>query len=293
MSRTSPHLAISFAVTLCASCSQQGSGNAGTSAHTEAPKGSATSSVPQSTAMKETAPNVSARRGLGVISRALRASGVQITDQGTSILTANSQIEVKAHVNDSGEQGGQYVLAAEFEVLENGRSLDALHTGAVGIDASAEGALDTAIQEWGTQYGAPIGFAIASTLGAEGPPKSGDNMADLYARIQVKDLTLFHGPVGFRGNPKNPGAAASDDFLRKVGDAVAPHLGAGAGTYRSAIIQLVVDGTQVTDGECRVDGKVSPELVSDLKKLAWPAGDPSYMFKLYFVVPKARLAEHR
>ena len=106
-----------------------------------------------------------------------------------------------------------------------------------------------------------------------------------YAKLEVDGQVLFHGPPGLRGEAKVAAEVSSDEFLRRVATLVVASLRRKppVSEYRSALVQIVVTGTAVTAGECRVDGLISTELLETLSKLSWPEGSPQYMFKLFFV----------
>jgi hypothetical protein len=117
-----------------------------------------------------------------------------------------------------------------------------------------------------------------TTPDATNPPPS-------YAKVEVGGQALFHGPPGLRGEATSPADVSSEEFVRRVATLVVANLQRQppVGEYRSALVQIVVAGTSVTGGECRVDGLISTELLEALSKLSWPEGSPTYMFKLFFV----------
>ena len=227
-----------------------------------------------------------AQRAASALAKIFRASGLQASEQGKTVLVGLTTVDVAARINNSLEQQGRHILAAEFQIAIDRQPMTSLFTGAIGIDASREAARERTLEQWAAQYGVPIGFAIASRLGATRPPTSNDGPALLYAKTEIQGVSIFHGPPGIRGAAKDPSVVSSEDFVRQVANTAFANLEATAEEYRTATIQVVVSGTAVTSGECRLNGAVAPGLLSDLEKLSWPAGDPSYMYKLYLVAPK-------
>lgn len=211
--------------------------------------------------------------------------GLDTHQTGTTVSVKGEQVGVVSQVNNRLEQAGQHILAAEFDVLVGGIRLPELRAGVIGIDESPEAARDAAAKEWAFQYGIPIGFAIATRLGASGSPTTGSGIAEFYAMVEVDGQVLFHGPPGLRGSAKAPGDVTSAVFVREVAKVIAAGMRsrASSGRYQSATVQVVVLGTAVADGECRLDGMVSRDLLRTLSSLRWPEASPSYIFKLFLV----------
>jgi len=223
------------------------------------------------------------------LARVFRSVALDATEQGPTVLVAGKKVGVAVSVGAKAEKDGKHILAAEFEVSVDGKRVAPLAAGAIGVDDTAENVRNTVAAEWAAQYGAPIGFAVATQLGARGPPPSTSDMASFYAKLEIDGQALFHGPPGLRGNAKVT-SEVSDDFVRRIATAVIPILRRTppAGEYRSSLIQVVIEGTALTEGECRIDGVVSADLLAAVSKLPWPEASPSYMFKLFFVGPAIR-----
>ena len=184
--------------------------------------------------------------------------------QGTTVSVSGRTVSVTARINNRLQQNSRHILAAEFDISVGGIQIPTLLAGAIGVADTPDHARDTAAAEWAAQYGAPIGLALASRFGASALPS--------YAKLEVDGQVLFHGPPGLRGEAKVTAAVSSDEFLRRVATLVVASLRRKppVSEYRSALVQIVVTGTAVTGGECRVDGLISTELLETLSKLAWP-----------------------
>jgi hypothetical protein len=224
------------------------------------------------------------RKAVASLARTFRAVGLEASEQGSTVSVAGKRIGVEARINNRGQTDDRSILAAEFDILVDGIRIPTLTAGVVGVDDTAEHARDTAAAEWAGQYGAPIGFALATRFGASGGPSPTDKIAPFYAKLEIEGQVLFHGPPGLRGDASTR-EVSSDGFVRTLATSVVPILlrTPPVSEYRSATVMVVVKGTAVTGGECRIDGVVSPELLQALSKLAWPEASPSYMFKLFFV----------
>jgi hypothetical protein len=229
-------------------------------------------------------------KGVASLAKTFRALGLDATEQGPTVSVAGKKVGVAARINNRFEKDNRNILAAEFDILVDGIRIPTLTAGAIGVDDTAEHARETAAGEWAAQYGAPIGFALATRFGASGRPSATDSIAPFYAKLDIDGQVLFHGPPGVRGEAKTPGEVSSDVFVRTLATSVVPILRRTppVNEYRSATVLVFVEGTAVTGGECRIDGVVSPELLQAFSKLTWPEGSPSYMFKLFFVGIPAR-----
>jgi hypothetical protein len=226
-------------------------------------------------------------KAAATLAKMFRSLSLETTQVGAMVTVAGTQVSVETRINNRLQQANQHILAAEFDVSVGGIRSPELRAGVVGIGDSPDGARDSAIEEWVAQYGIPIGFAVAARLGASGPPAREDETAKFYAMQVVDGQTLFHGLPGLRGAAKQPDTVVSDEFLRRVAEAVVASMRqrTSSGRYRSGTVQLVVHGSSVTGGECRIDGEISPDVLKALSSWTWPEGAPSYMFKLFFVGP--------
>jgi Family of unknown function (DUF6348) len=52
-------------------------------------------------------------------------------------------------------------------------------------------------------------------------------------------------------------------------------------------VKLMIGKNGVSDGECRIDNKVSSQLLENLKKLNRPSSDEGFIFKRYYLIKKA------
>jgi hypothetical protein len=226
-----------------------------------------------------------ATTAVAALTKTFRAVGLDATDQGTTVSVSARTVGVTARINNRLHQNSRHIVAAQFDISVGGIRIPTLVTGAIGVGITPDDARDRAAAEWTAQYGEPIGFALASRFGASGPPTGTNKRAPFYSKLEVDGQSLFHGPPGLRGEAKVAAAVSSEEFVRKVAMLVVASLRRKppASEYRSALVQVVVTGTAVTDGECRVDGLVSTELLERLSRFSWPEGSPSYMFKLFLV----------
>ena len=224
-----------------------------------------------------------AERGAKILADVFRSVRLEVVQERGRLSVADRRIEVNAHVDAKARQGDQHIMAVDFRMSIDGTLVPALRAGAIGIDPTSEGARETAVSEWGAQYGAPLGYAIARWLGAVTAPQTRDGVSAYFLQVRVDGETFYHGLPGTRGRPTDPGALSSPEFVQKLAARAVPLMGA-RNRFRSATIQIVLTGGTVTDGECRVNGDVSPALLAELHKINWPKDDATFMYKMFFAV---------
>jgi len=228
-----------------------------------------------------------ATNAAAALTSTLRAAGLDAREHGVTVAVSGHIVGVSVHVENRLQRQGQHVLAARFEIAVDGMRIPNLVAGAIGMGNDPTAALATAGTEWVAQYGVPIGFALAAQLGDGEAAVPSNALAPFHRRVEVDGQLLFHGPPGVRGQAKQAAAISSDDFVRGIARHVVGTLRQQqpVGAYRSALVQVVITGTAVTSGECRLDGVISTELFEVLSRLSWPEAAPTYMLKVFFVGP--------
>lgn len=213
--------------------------------------------------------------------KSLRAAGLEAVQEGATITVAGKRIEVQATVEAKQKAQGKEALAAAFDIALDGTRDPALRSGTVGVDDTPERARATAVSEWEAFSGTPIAFALAARLGGGNIPAG--------AKVELEGRTLFHGAVGIRGTAKLDDQKWSADLVKQIANSAIPVLQRTPprGEFRAVSVQIAVRDTMVTGGECRIDGRISPELLDAVSRLQFPRASPDYLLKLFFVSPVA------
>jgi hypothetical protein len=219
-------------------------------------------------------------RGANLLAQVFQSVGLQAVQTGGHLSVADKQIDLLVRVENRGQQGGQHFLGAAFGIAIDGVPVPAFLAGVVGNDQSAEGARAKTAADWGVQYAAPIGYAIASWLGADRPPRVLDRSSNIYHRLDVDDEALYLGAVAIRGDTTGGSAMASEEFVRNIARRVIPLLG-DRHRFRSATIKVGLQGATVRDGDCLVNGSASTQLLAELRKIDWPKSEAERLYMLF------------
>jgi hypothetical protein len=192
----------------------------------------------------------------------------------TGALAKGDTVHVRDHVLELGaavEQvktapDGRLVAGLRVTCTLDGKPIDALTSGAVGIDASRDAAIATAATDWATQYGKSIVDA-------------------LYARpsaLSSGGFAIYASPAGIRGDKPDGLGDFNASFFHTVGPELAKLIPTKAGIHAITVLGArTADGA--IDGEFRVDGAVSDTLKQLALQVKWPTRTV-YMLKQYYVL---------
>ena len=181
---------------------------------------------------------------------------------GEHSLSLVPQVEQVANAPD-----GRVAAGVRVSCKIDGKAVDALTAGSVGIDTSRDAALVTAAEEWAMQYGKPI----VDALSAKAPT------------LQISGFKVYAGPVGIRGSKPDGLDEVNANFFRAIEPALPTLITAKAGLH-SMTITAVRNKDGSMDGEFRVDGQVSEELKRRALQVKWPTSSSTYMLKQYYVL---------
>jgi hypothetical protein len=223
-----------------------------------------------------------AAQAANCLTKVLRSVGLGAAQEGSHVSIGRTEIYVDAHLDNRVHQGGKLFLAAELLVSVDGTIVPAFRAGVVGVDATLEGARDEAAAIWCAVYGHAIGYSVARWLGVDLVPRAGD-LSSSYLGVVIEGETLYRGVVAMRGAATDAAALISEEFLSNIARRVVALLG-DRNRFCSATIKLHLRGPTVEDGECRVNGSVSADLLAELKRISWPEGNAEFDYTLFFAV---------
>ena len=192
-----------------------------------------------------------------------RASGARVTLAGTDL-------NVQARIEQEGQQGSKWVVGIAVETgMSDGVTLTA---GSVGVGASRQDALETAVTEWGQLAG------VAIVRGVALKQRSGEVIAR-------NGFILYPGAIGIRGLEQPPW---SDDQHVRLMELITPELmGLGAGRLHDLSLSVGVNPTGEVEGDCRLDAALSQSILNAVKVFSWPKLKTAYIFKRYYLVETA------
>ncbi len=182
------------------------------------------------------------------------------------------------------EQIGNLFLAADFEVSVDGENVPPFLSGAVGVHRHSP--------RMPARPRPPNGCAIRrcrsavcacgrSLVPTPSQRPSTSRRSATSALDRLRHARLPPVPQCLQNSAMAPGAA-SVRRVHPTRDSRGHPRSGGRTPYargcRSATIQVVVEGTPVTEGECRVDGSRLSRPAGAGSKLSWSEGSPSCMF---------------
>lgn len=192
----------------------------------------------------------------------ITASGNTLKPAGHTLALTATIEQVENAPNNAGVLAGVRVTCDV-----DGKRVEALTSGSVGVDSTREAALQTAAEEWAMQYGAPVVDALSAKA----------------TTLQAGGFKIHAGATGIRGDKPDKLAGVHDAFFRALGADLATLVPSKAGLH-AITITLVHKADGAVDGQFRVDGETSAPLRQRALKLTWPASQKTYMFKQYYVL---------
>jgi hypothetical protein len=211
------------------------------------------------------------------LAAALKQRGVSVEAKGSSIEVGGRRLSVSTTTESVTERDGETIVGLAFAFSVGGKPAPALQTGSIGIDKTREAAVETAIQEWVFQYGLTTATAVLSSELTDGGVRS-------QSPLSVGDLVAFAGATGIRGEA--PEAFRGSDsfhkaFITHANSLLAP-LVADRGLHALTLTVVFKEGAPL-QGECRLDGQVSAELLTSVRQYVWPKVTGTFMLKQHYV----------
>jgi hypothetical protein len=202
----------------------------------------------------------------------LTDAGQTVSQDGMLLKTRDHQIRVEQEVEGEAEKDGSHLVGLGVRITLDGKYLSALRSGGVGVDKTREAALRTAAKEWSQQFGLVFVRSLYPRASDPAPTKAGH-------------YQIIAGPIALRGPARIAAFDASSKQLSSVINSfVARSFGSvKPGEWHGMNVTAAHDSRQGLASMCQVDGKESPELNEAIKRVAWPTGSSTYMFKQFFL----------
>lgn len=211
------------------------------------------------------------RRAAEALFRRFREAGHPAELLGNRVTVGPWSIIIVARIENQDQRDRKHLAGVGFAIGLQEKHIPTLYAGTVGIGASREEAVEVAAEEWSQLVGVALVRALVATKSLAG---AGEAKPRLYS-----------GGVGVRGSA---GDASFEAVSRALYPALTPFAEAlvqeDLTGIHSVAVMVNVDGRRAVDGECRLDGRVSPALLDAVRSLPWPPGQPGYLFKEFFVV---------
>ena len=186
------------------------------------------------------------------------------------IVYAGDTIRIKVTPEHDNEIKGQWGYGAAFSTTYAGRQKSELNIGSIGVAATRQEAITTAMEEWYAIFGIPF-----------------INLLKDSSPITMAGLKIYPGLMGIRGNlPDHTWLDGGDEMNKKVTKQVALVIAGAVGPIVSVDIKIMLGRGGFSVGECRLNNEVSSQLLDELKKLDWPASEEGCMFKQFYLARK-------
>jgi hypothetical protein len=196
----------------------------------------------------------------GGLANALRSAGDRIQIGG-------KEVRVVAQIESEERADAKVLVGLRVDVLVGGVP-QPFTFGSVGVGENRDDAIATAVFEW-SQY---VGRALLGALGV----KSGD------LPRSVGPFFVYSGLTGIRGSGAVWSAEKDRQLLHHLENLV-QGLDPSSGEFHSISLMLVVRANGTLEGECRVDGVISPAALAT-QSFPWDQNGTDYIFKQFYAL---------
>lgn len=187
------------------------------------------------------------------------------------ILIGDTSIHLKVNVEFDGQKEGKWIYAANISTFFNASEETQINVGSIGIGSNKEEAITVCIQEWLAVFGIPF-----------------TNMLNGENSISISNMKVFSGLMGIRGNlPGNTWLKGNDEMTEKIISQIQEQIKNEDDDIIPIDIKLMIGKNGISDGECRIQNKVSGQLLEHLKQLNWPSSDEGFIFKQFYLVKRS------
>ncbi len=190
-----------------------------------------------------------------------------VSQSGPEVSVGGRQVRLRARVENRKHAENKFFVALAVDLYVDG-VLQPLTVGSVGVGDTDQEAEDTAVEEWAQLVGDAVVAALASNNDA-GLPFDG--------------FVAYAGRTGIRGSQPNLPKDIAKHLLRQM-KTKASNLRWSEGELHSISIIVKVNQGGTADGECRVDGVVSPEALTAMQAFPWPPTQALYMLKQFYIL---------
>lgn len=199
--------------------------------------------------------------------------GKDVELKAGEIRIGKAKIKVSATIEFDGKHEDSWIFAVAYETKLIGAKETVFNVGSVGIGTDAKDAEAISIDEWIGVFGTALAKMLAK-------PETG---------IELDNFTVFPGLMGIRGEkPAESWLDGSAKMNIKIINAALPVIKKSREEINLINLVITVDKTGSIDGECRINNRISQELLGEIKKLDWKTGAKGYMFKQLYLIAKRK-----
>ena len=190
--------------------------------------------------------------------------GIEYKVAGTRIEVGGQRLEVLPYAERCGLRGAKHLCGVRFDIRADGAKDDRLTFRVVGRGQSREAAHRDAVHHWWVG----VGFPLIRSL------------ADDHTDFGGSPYAAYPGAMVIRGKPPRGWVDGSTKMHQQLTTVLTSVVGEKP-VVKSIDLKVSVDGEGGVNGECRVNGVVSQEVLRELRKISWPKGDPHSGYRFY------------
>ena len=194
----------------------------------------------------------------------MHLKGIAYQVEGTTIEVGGRHLEVLPYAERCNVREAQHLCGVRFDIHADGVKDARLSFGVVGNGTSREAAHRDAVHHWWVAFAFPL---IRS-------------LADQRTDFGHSPYAAYPGAMVVRGKPPGGWIDGSTKMHQQLTTVLTAVVGEKP-VVRSIDLKVIVDGEGSVNGECRVNGVVSHDVLGELRKLSWPAGDPDSGYRFY------------
>lgn len=186
------------------------------------------------------------------------------------IVVGDASVRLKVAIEFDGQQKGKWIYAANITTFYKAGEEIQFNIGSIGIGDNKKEAVQVCLEEWFASFALPF-----------------TDMIKQDKVIAIAGMEVFAGLLGIRGRmPQHSWLNENGPMADKIIGQIQELIKNEKGNIIPVDIKLVIDANGVSDGECRINNNVSPQLLASLKKLDWPPSNEGFMLKQFYLIKK-------
>jgi hypothetical protein len=205
-----------------------------------------------------------------LVAIAKSATAATLISSGDRVRIGSKEVRLRAQVEaeERSPDNKKYLIGLRVDVFVGG-ILQPLTFGSVGIGSARGDAIETAVSDWAMYVGDVLLGALGVKIGEE--------------PLNVGPFLVYQGLVGVRGSSSPWSTEKNRQLLHRL-DSLVKGLGHSPGELHSISLMILVEQDGTTQGECRVDGVMSPAALTAVQSFPWTQQGAAYVFKQFYVL---------
>jgi Family of unknown function (DUF6348) len=199
-----------------------------------------------------------------------RPAVATLAASGSRIRIGGKVLRLRAQIEDEESAETKSLIGLRVDVFVDD-VFQPLTYGSVGVGNDREDAISTAVSEWA----AAVGEALLGGLGVKINQKP----------ERIGPFLVYRGPAGIRSSDHVIWSSENDNKLLLHLRAFVQGLEHTPGELHAISLMVLVSSDGATQGECRIDGVISPSLLKAIQSFPWGQhGGVKFVFKQFYVV---------